>query len=86
MIVLPLKQAGRHGRAGADGLRVNHPALHPIGFQAAAGLQEIGSGGDAIMSGIAGGVALEAGRGGAAEETARHLGFLALSTGISSGM
>src|SRR5207244_1976106 len=41
VIVLPLEQTGRHGGAWADGLWVDDPALHPIGFQAATGLQEV---------------------------------------------
>ena len=75
-IVLALEKTGRHRRAGADGLRVDDPALDPIGFQATLGLQEVGRGGGAIVSGIAGGVALQARRGRAAEKTARHVGFL----------
>src|SRR5260370_29399954 len=50
--VLALEETGRHGCARADGLRVEHPALHPIGLQAAAGLEEVRSGGEAIVSRI----------------------------------
>src|SRR5258708_5922222 len=32
VIVLALEQTGRHGGARADGLGVNDPAFHPIGF------------------------------------------------------
>src|ERR1700687_1066877 len=32
VIVFPLEQSGRHGSTRADGLRVNDPAFHPIGF------------------------------------------------------
>jgi len=39
-------------------------------------LQEVGGGGGAVVSRIAGGMAFQAGRGGAAEEAPRHFGFL----------
>src|SRR6267143_163290 len=71
-----LEEAGWHGGARADSLGVDDPTFHPVGLQAAAGLEEIGSGGEAIVSRVAGGVTFQAGRGGAAEEAARHFGFL----------
>src|SRR5437899_6879397 len=74
--VFAFEQTRRHGSARADGLRVDDPAFHPVGLQAAAGLQEIWGGGEAIVSWVAGGVTFQAGRGGTAEETARHFGFL----------
>jgi len=49
-------------------------------------LQEVRSGGDAVVSRIAGGVAFQAGRGGAAEEAPRHFGSFVVNTGTSSGM
>src|SRR5437773_3643863 len=73
--IVTLEEARRHGGARSDGLRVEHPTFHPIGLQAAAGLEEIGSGGEAIVSRLAGGVAFQARRGGAAEEAARQSGF-----------
>src|SRR6266446_2324502 len=76
MIVFPLEKAGWHGRARADGLRVDDPALHPIRFQAPSGLQEVRRRCRAIVSGIAGGVALQTRRRRTAEQAARHLGFL----------
>src|SRR6266481_7032111 len=76
VIVLALEQTGRHGGARADGLWVNDPAFHPIGFQTPAGLQEVGGGGGTVVSRIAGSVAFQAGRCGAAEEAPRHFGFL----------
>src|ERR1700676_1163307 len=75
-IVFALEQAGRHGGAGADGLGVNDPAFDPIGFQATFGLQEVGGGGGLIVRRIAGGVALQARSGWAAEKAARHVRFL----------
>src|SRR5438445_2234288 len=74
--VIALEEARRHGGARSDGLRVEHPTFHPIGLQAAADLEEIGSSGEAIVSRIARSVALQARSGGAAEEAARHFGFL----------
>src|SRR2546421_1329217 len=74
--VIALEEARRHGRARSNGLRVEHPTFHPIGLQAAAGLEEIGSGGETIVSRITRSVALQARSGGAAEEAARHFGFL----------
>src|SRR5271155_921963 len=76
VIIFALEQAGRHGRARADRLRVDNPALDPVGFQAASGLQEVGRSRGAVVRWIAGGVALQARRGGAAEEAARQGGFL----------
>src|SRR6266478_6766988 len=48
--VFALEEAGRHGGARADGLRVDDPAFHPVRLQAAAGLEEIGSSGEAVVS------------------------------------
>src|SRR5882762_6929353 len=76
MAVFTLEKAGWHGGAWADSLRVDDPAFHPVGLQTAAGLEEIGGGSEAIVSRVAGGVTFQAGRGGAAEEAARHFGFL----------
>src|SRR2546429_5051397 len=81
MIVLAFEQARRHGRARADGLRIEHPLLHPIGLQAAASLEEIRCGGDAVVRGISGGMALEARRSRAAKEAAGHFGFLGSKNG-----
>src|SRR5439155_11141599 len=53
----------------------DNPALHPIGFQAAAGLQEVGSSGSAVVSWIARSMTLQAGCRRAAEEAPRHLRF-----------
>src|SRR5438309_4263081 len=75
LAVYLFKKAGRHGGAWADGLRINDPSFHPIGLQTFLGQQEVGRCSGAIVSRIAGGVALEAGRGRAAEKTPRHLGF-----------
>src|SRR6266852_3455003 len=79
--VFSFEEAGRHGSARGDGLRVNDPALHPIGLQAAASLQEIRCGGEAIVGWIASGVTLQARGCGAAEEAARHLGFFRAENG-----
>ena len=54
MIVFPLEKAGWHGRARADRLWVDDPALHPIRFQAASGLQEVRRRCRAIVGRIAG--------------------------------
>src|ERR1700740_3307962 len=75
-IVLALEESGRHGGAGADGLRVDDPALDPIGFETPLGCEEVGRGGGFVVGGIAGGVTFQARRGWAAEEAARHVGFL----------
>src|SRR5215472_14378712 len=75
MIVLALEEAGRHGSARANSLRIDHPAFHPVGLEPAAGLKEVWRRRDAVVPGIAGGVALQARRGGAAEEAARHFSF-----------
>src|SRR5438552_359462 len=74
--VIALEEARRHGRARSDGLRVEHPTFHPIGLQATAGLEEVGSSREASVGRISGGVALQARSGCAAEEAARHFGFL----------
>src|SRR5207244_514626 len=74
--VIALEEARRHGGARSDGLRVEHPTFHPIGLQAAAGLEEIRSGGETIVSRIAGSVALQARSGSATEKAARHFCFL----------
>src|SRR2546427_8004607 len=74
--VFALEETGWHGGARTDGLRVDDPAFHPVWLQAAAGLEEVRSGGEAIVSRVAGGVTFQAGRGGASEEGARHFGFL----------
>jgi len=42
-IIFALEKAGRHGGAGADGLRIDDPALDPIGLEAPLGLQEVGA-------------------------------------------
>src|SRR5438093_3876650 len=73
--VIALEEARRHGGAWSDGLRVEHPPFHPIGLQAAAGLEEVGSSREAIVGRISGGVALQARSGSAAEKAARHFGL-----------
>src|SRR4029077_13715884 len=75
-IVLALEKAGRHGGAGTDGLWVDNPALYPIGFEAALGLEEVGRGCGLIVSGITSGVAFQTRRGRAAEQGTRHVDFL----------
>src|SRR5439155_10803093 len=47
--VIALEESRRHGRAWSDGLRVEHPAFHPIGLQAAPSLEEVWSGGETIV-------------------------------------
>src|SRR2546430_15056176 len=69
--VIALEEARRHGRARSNGLRVEHPTFHPIGLQEAAGLEEIGSGGETIVSRITRSVALQARSGGGAAEGGR---------------
>src|SRR5260370_11570088 len=76
MVVLALEQTGGHCRAGANGLRIDNPAFHPVGFQAFAGQQKIGRRGSAIMGGIAGRVTFEARRRGAGEQDAPQFRFL----------
>src|SRR5205807_9857815 len=75
--VIALEEARRHGGAWSDGLRVEHPTFHPIGLQATAGLEEVGSSREAIVGRISGGVALQARSGCGAREAARHFRFLA---------
>src|SRR5690242_8555261 len=58
--ILALEESGWHRSARADGLRIDHPLLHPIGLQAPARLQKIGRGSSPIMRGIAGGMTLQA--------------------------
>src|SRR5260370_20247944 len=41
-IIFALEKSGRHGGAGADGLRVDDPALDPFGFEARLGCGEGG--------------------------------------------
>src|SRR5258706_9149751 len=79
--VFALEETGWHGGARTDSLRVDDPAFYPVRLQAATGLEEIGGGGEAIVRGVAGGVAFQAGRGRAAEEAARHFGFLGRQDG-----
>src|SRR5437016_1005666 len=74
--VIALEESRRHGRAWSDGLRVEHPAFHPIGLQAAPSLEEVWSGGETIVSRVARSVALQAGSGSATEKAASHFCFL----------
>src|SRR5208283_4926706 len=71
--VIASKQSGRHGGARTDGLRVDNPTLHPIGFQASFGLQEVRRSCGSIMDGIPCGMTLQAGCRVAGEQAARHL-------------
>src|ERR1700739_4969696 len=58
-IVFALEKSGRHRGAGADGLRVDDPALDPIGLEAPLGCEEVGRGGGFVVGGIAGGVTFQ---------------------------
>ena len=61
-----------HRRARADHGRIEQPAFRPSRFQPLRREQEIRRGGEAVVTRVARGVALQAGRGAAGEQSARQ--------------
>src|SRR3954462_3669813 len=76
LAVLLTEQTGRHGGPGADGLRIGNPALNPIRLEPFFRQQEIWGGGNLVVRGIAGSVALQTGRSRAGEQTSSHVALL----------
>ena len=86
VVVLPLEQSRRHRRPRTDRLRIDNPALHPVGLQTLLCQQEVGCGRDLVVMRIAGCVALQARRRRAENRLRAMSVSLVGKTGTCSGM